>query len=412
MQEENKDIHEDLFSGLIREKIQDHRLPVDESDWLLMQERMKQANRHRQMRNVLRIGLSAAAVIALVFYLIPIPQLSGPELPGTECMQTLLPPAIEPLPTEEPCIKKESISSPVVSFLMNQPAGKSHTFPSQTESGPDDTPQITEPETEEPGPVEFAPEPNGKPADLASTYLSFGTTNDMIASYPSRQRSGRWQLSTGVSTSSRGSWFREDADWVSGIDKEPGEEEEGDEVRLTRAGHAGIQQRIEEEYQYDSHALPFTVGFMVRGHLTDRLSIETGIVYTYLSSRLTKTGGEARLKQHYIGIPVNLICPLWEQDNWQFYLSAGGTIEKGVHLALHEQGVKDGVVYERNMSSGISSIQASAQVSPGIEYAFSQDWSIYLEPRISYYFKNNQPPSARTEHPLTFGIGGGLRYTF
>jgi len=85
MQEENKDIYQDLFSRAIREKLEDHRLPVDGSDWLAMQERIKQANpptRKPVLWNVLRIGVAAAAVVALTFYLLPIPELTQQDVPG------------------------------------------------------------------------------------------------------------------------------------------------------------------------------------------------------------------------------------------------------------------------------------------------------------------------------------------
>jgi len=37
---------------------------------------------------------------------------------------------------------------------------------------------------------------------------------------------------------------------------------------------------------------------------------------------------------------------------------------------------------------------------------------LYVEPRFSYYFDNNQPVSIRTDRPVSIGIGGGLRYSF
>jgi len=255
------------------------------------------------------------------------------------------------------------------------------------------------------------------PADSQQNYFLPEPATDYYPSYPSKKHSGGWRFSTGVSTNLQRDFLGTGDLFTDPGEKDPSpdpdEKDEDGISSLTRAGDSRIRQAIQEEgYTYDSHALPFSAGVMVRGNVTDRLSVETGIIYTYLSSRLTKSGAEAQVKQHYIGIPLNLIWQAWQQDNWQIYISAGATVEKGVRLALHEHGTKDGVTFDRKTTSGISGVQASSQISPGIEYALNQDWSIYLEPRLSYYFKNGQPTSNRTEHPLTFGIGGGLRYTF
>jgi hypothetical protein len=48
----------------------------------------------------------------------------------------------------------------------------------------------------------------------------------------------------------------------------------------------------------------------------------------------------------------------------------------------------------------------------GGEYTLAKSAAIYFEPKISYYFDNNQPLSTRTENKLIIGFEGGLRYKF
>lgn len=170
-----------------------------------------------------------------------------------------------------------------------------------------------------------------------------------------------------------------------------------------------------DEYSSVRYSVPISVGFNVKKELTNRISIETGLIYTYLSSELMYRGSsrkESRLNLHYIGIPVNLVVGLWEQNSWEVYLSGGFTVEKGVRATLRQkEHFSDGIVHT-TIRSGIPGVQWSLQVSPGVSYAVSRHWKLYAEPRFSYFMDNNQPISSRTDIRWTIGIGAGLRYQF
>lgn len=62
--------------------------------------------------------------------------------------------------------------------------------------------------------------------------------------------------------------------------------------------------------------------------------------------------------------------------------------------------------------SSIAGLQWSLNLSIGVSYRFYRDWSLYLEPRYSYYFDNNQPVSYRTENMTLIGVGVGVRFEF
>jgi len=48
----------------------------------------------------------------------------------------------------------------------------------------------------------------------------------------------------------------------------------------------------------------------------------------------------------------------------------------------------------------------------GTTYKIQQNIGLFFEPKISYYYKNNQPISARTEYPVVFGLSAGVRFQF
>lgn len=161
------------------------------------------------------------------------------------------------------------------------------------------------------------------------------------------------------------------------------------------------------------HSLPLSVGISVRKNLNDRFGIETGLLYTYLSSRFNSaaSGGEAmeaKQELHYLGIPLNAVVYLWNDSNWNIYISAGGMGEKGLRRNYtYTKRNANGSIRE-----GIDGMQWSLNASVGISYRVYQDWGIYFEPKYSYFFDNNQPTSIRTDKHSFFGFNAGFRFEF
>ncbi|RNC66182.1 outer membrane beta-barrel protein [Proteiniphilum sp. X52] len=167
------------------------------------------------------------------------------------------------------------------------------------------------------------------------------------------------------------------------------------------------------DYTEVVHHLPVSVSLTADFAVAKDMSLETGLSYTYLFSRYRRNDDfiyRGALRQHYIGIPVNLRYTLWQNDAWKVYLLGGGSIEKGLRSVYKQEIERNGgVVYHTNLYSHIKGFQFSAQGGVGFSYRLQGNLSLFGEPRIVYYFNNNQPMSARTENPLIFGLNMGIR---
>lgn len=82
------------------------------------------------------------------------------------------------------------------------------------------------------------------------------------------------------------------------------------------------------------------------------------------------------------------------------------------HLCLPVGGFYTGGAPGGNHRSAIDGLQWSLNLSVGVSYRLYRDWSLYLEPRYSYYFDNRQPVSYRTENMTLIGVGAGVRFEF
>jgi len=173
-----------------------------------------------------------------------------------------------------------------------------------------------------------------------------------------------------------------------------------------------------------THLPPLSFGVTVRKSFTEHLAFETGLTYSFLHSKFKDNNQwqprEATLKLHYLGIPFNFVAYALNKPKWNVYFSVGAMIEKGIMLdyvqTTHQNYYyyydDDQPFHTISLQDDIPGLQLSYNASFGIGYKFYRDISVYFEPRIIYYLENNQPVSVRTEMPLQVGLSAGLRFDF
>jgi hypothetical protein len=163
------------------------------------------------------------------------------------------------------------------------------------------------------------------------------------------------------------------------------------------------------------YSTPISVGLIVRKNITKTWSLESGLVYTYLLTTFENTVVQqtnAKLHLHYIGVPLNLIAQLWNNPKWEIYLSGGGMMEKGIRSVYVQNQYINNQTITTTTSTNIEGVQWSVNGAVGTTYKIQQNIGLFFEPKISYYYKNNQPISARTEYPVVFGLSAGVRFQF
>ena len=161
------------------------------------------------------------------------------------------------------------------------------------------------------------------------------------------------------------------------------------------------------------HKMPVTVGVTVSVGIAPRLSVESGVNYTYLASSAEADGAwnySVEQQLHYVGIPLNLRYNFVDRGRFNLYVSGGGMLEKcvsGTRTLKVSDSDASGKDTERLHVKGW---QPSVGAALGGELRLGRLFGLYVEPGVGYYFeRSNQPENYRTEHPCSFSLKAGLR---
>lgn len=166
------------------------------------------------------------------------------------------------------------------------------------------------------------------------------------------------------------------------------------------------------------HRLPVHAGASIAYRINDRVSVETGIAYSYLSADIHEGSdsyyfaGEQSL--HYVGIPVGVRVRAMSWKNFDIYVGAGFEADKCVSGTLKKSYVINGQTRDDGHESiSIRPLQWSVNAGAGVQYNFSSMVGIYAEPGLSYYFDNGSNiETIYSEKPLNFNLNIGLRVSF
>lgn len=171
---------------------------------------------------------------------------------------------------------------------------------------------------------------------------------------------------------------------------------------------------VKTEYK---HRLPVRVGLNVAYRLTDRLSVESGVSYTRLSSDMkdgTKDNySSGSQKLDYIGVPLNVKYRAFGYRRLSVYASAGLLTEKCVSgKTTHEYVISGEKKKHEAEDVAAKPWQLSVNAALGAQFDVLRNVGVYVEPGVSYYFDDRSPLSTiYKEKSLNFNLNLGVRYT-
>lgn len=158
--------------------------------------------------------------------------------------------------------------------------------------------------------------------------------------------------------------------------------------------------------QTKHHYHPMSFGLSVGYNLTPRLTLTTGMVYTYASSDYTSSAAGDDIVEtqrlHYIGVPLNVKYKVWGNSAIHTYATAGCQADFNVSAKMQTGDITTDADKDRT--------QWSVGGAVGVQYNIIPRMGIYAEPGVRYYIDNKS--SVETifkEKKLNFNLQLGVR---
>lgn len=166
-----------------------------------------------------------------------------------------------------------------------------------------------------------------------------------------------------------------------------------------------------------NHKFPVNVALVVRYEFLDRLSVSSGLNYSYLESsaeNVEKFTYSLTQRVNYLGIPVALNYDFLKLNRFSMYGLVGGMVEFNVGATNEIKSYSNGkLVSTQKDKINIGNALFSVQCGVGAKYDIIDMFGIFIEPGVNYVFNNmSQPITYKTKTPLQFNLRVGLSVDF
>ena len=165
------------------------------------------------------------------------------------------------------------------------------------------------------------------------------------------------------------------------------------------------------------HRMPVTCSLALKYRIDNRFGVESGMNYSRLASdfEMGEDGNVIHEHQtiHYWGIPVKAIYNMYNSRKWCFYGSLGLTLEIPVRSTVHS----DYFVHNQLQASDRTVIHVPWQFSTtagiGLQYHLTPRVGFFVESGLQYFIPTHSTVETyRTDHPFTFSLPLGVRFTW
>ena len=192
---------------------------------------------------------------------------------------------------------------------------------------------------------------------------------------------------------------------------------------------AFMEELSKENANYQlKHKQPVSFGVTISKQIVPKLSLETGLIYTHLSSEMTsesKFGIDESQSFNYLGIPLSLNYTFYQIGNTRFYISVGGMFQKDikgkyisdVSFQMEEEGTTGRLFYSEpyyiKKSIKQDNPQFSVHSTLGVSYPIYKKLYLYGTIGGVYYFEaGNKYRTIYSDKKLQLNMNAGLKLDF
>jgi len=162
---------------------------------------------------------------------------------------------------------------------------------------------------------------------------------------------------------------------------------------------------------------PMSFGFKLSYYTTDRLSIESGLLFTELSTisktlEMNSAYHEFEQSLYYIGLPVGLRYDIFKRKTFTVYVAQSVVFEKGVRAINKVYNYEKSFLKSSEKSvAPINGFQLSTLSAVGLDIPMFAGFSFFGEGGFQvFYLNHTQPFNIRSAKPLWPVMHAGVRF--
>ncbi len=181
-------------------------------------------------------------------------------------------------------------------------------------------------------------------------------------------------------------------------------------------------QKVVDNVSQMEHSQPVSFGITLSREIIDGLSIESGLVYSYLFSKVRNESSNLDAIEsqhlHYIGVPLNVNYTVLSLSKLNLYASVGGMFEKDVYGNFKRLSAGETIVNSPSKKRVVEPIsqrnpQLSLNAGVGLSYPLYNRLRLYGKIGGAYYFDaENEYKTIYSDQKIVLDLNVGLRYEF
>jgi len=167
-----------------------------------------------------------------------------------------------------------------------------------------------------------------------------------------------------------------------------------------------------------SHKQPISFGIGVGYEITNRWSLQSGVVYSLLSSEWSTVldyQGKFKQQLHFVGVPLGITYKIAEWNKIRLYATTGGMAEWNVAGTIKSDYyfIEEETYRPIKESVRMKETQWSVNARAGATYPVIKFVNVYVEGGANYYFDNKSSiETIRSSKPFQLSLQAGLRFGF
>lgn len=169
------------------------------------------------------------------------------------------------------------------------------------------------------------------------------------------------------------------------------------------------EQTLQTDYHYN---LPIILGINLERKINNKIDINTGIYFTYLSSHIDYTLGDVKARRdvdnYYLSVPIGINYNVIMTNRFSLYIP--GKLGVDIPIKTHSNTDNPHLITLPGFNDPKPQLFISSGIGAG--YKMTQNINLYFEPTIKFHLNKSPEPSIWEGRSIECSLPIGIRFSW